>query len=71
MKSRLLTCICTTLIMLPIDLMAKHLDRDRIVANPIDLNYRLRPEKPSRREAADPVIVLNKDKYYIISSKSE
>ena len=45
MKSRLLTCICSTLFLLPFDLMAKHLDRDRIVANPIDLNYRFRPEE--------------------------
>lgn len=70
-KSRLLSCICSTLFLLPFDLMAKHLDRDRIVANPIDLNYRFRPEKPSRREAADPVIVLYKDKYYMFASKSE
>ena len=70
-KSRLLSCICSTLFLLPFDLMAKHFDRDRIVANPIDLNYRFRPEKPSRREAADPVIVLYKDKYYMFASKSE
>lgn len=70
-KSRLLSCICSTLFLLPFDLMAKHLDRDRIVANPIDLNYRFRPEKPSRREAADPVIEMFKGKYYLFASKSE
>ena len=29
---------------------------DRIVTNPIDLNYRFQPDDESRREAADPVL---------------
>ncbi|WP_455497223.1 family 43 glycosylhydrolase [Coprobacter sp.] len=70
-KNRLLTCIYAVLFFLPSEGLAKSPVKNRIVANPIDLNYRFRPEKPSRREAADPVIVLYKDKYYLFASKSE
>jgi len=40
--------------------------------NPLDLNYRFRPEKNqvSYREAADPSAVLFKGKYYLFASKS-
>jgi xylan 1,4-beta-xylosidase len=38
--------------------------------NPTNLSYRFQPELPSRREAADPSIVLYKDKYYLFASKS-
>ncbi|MBI9061885.1 MAG: family 43 glycosylhydrolase [Marinilabiliaceae bacterium] len=40
--------------------------------NPLDLNYRFRPEKDqvSYREAADPSAVLFKGKYYLFASKS-
>ena len=44
----------------------------RIVANPMDLNYRFQPEGDggSRREAADPVLEYFKDAYYLFASKS-
>ena len=38
---------------------------DRIVTNPIDLNYRFQPNEESRREAADPVLEYFKGYYYI------
>jgi len=38
--------------------------------NPMNLSYRFRPEMPSRREAADPMIVLFQDKYFLFASKS-
>jgi hypothetical protein len=40
--------------------------------NPIDLNYRFRPESDqiSYREAADPSVVFFKEKYYLFASKS-
>lgn len=44
----------------------------RTITNPLELNYRfskIHNEKP-RREAADPEIVLYKDKYYLFASKS-
>ncbi len=43
-----------------------------VVINPIDINYRfsqLKHEAP-RREAADPEIILYKNKYYLFASKS-
>jgi hypothetical protein len=39
-------------------------------ANPIDIDYRFMPEAPSRREAADPTIVLFGDNYFLFASKS-
>ena len=45
--------------------------RDRkIVANPMNLNYRFQYDGASRREAADPVIEYFKGKYYLFASKS-
>ncbi|MDR0508177.1 MAG: family 43 glycosylhydrolase [Dysgonamonadaceae bacterium] len=45
-------------------------DNSRIIANPLNLNYRFQPDEPSRREAADPVIEYFKGKYYLFASKS-
>ena len=42
----------------------------RIVANPMDLNYRFQFEKPGYREAADPVCEYFKGKYYLFASVS-
>jgi hypothetical protein len=42
----------------------------KIIANPLNLNYRFMTDEPSRREAADPVIELFKGKYYLFASKS-
>lgn len=41
-----------------------------IICNPLNLNYRFCLDAPSRREAADPVIVTYKDEYYLFASKS-
>lgn len=46
---------------------------DPVVANPINLNYQFGPKEdntPPRREAADPVIELWGDDYYLFASKS-
>lgn len=42
----------------------------RIIANPLELNYRFQYGRTSRREAADPVIEYFKGKYYLFASKS-
>jgi hypothetical protein len=42
----------------------------KTVCNPVDLSYRFCLEKPSRREAADPSMVLFKGEYYLFLSKS-
>jgi xylan 1,4-beta-xylosidase len=38
--------------------------------NPININYRFGIDKPSRREAADPTVVLFRNEYYLFASKS-
>ena len=40
------------------------------VCNPMDLSYRFMPNGVSRREAADPTVILFKDTYYLFASKS-
>ena len=45
-------------------------DRPRTFANPINIEYRFMTDLPSRREAADPAIVLFGDEYYLFASKS-
>ena len=42
----------------------------RTVCNPMDISYRFQLELPSRREAADPTVLLFKDTYYLFASKS-
>jgi hypothetical protein len=42
----------------------------RTFANPINIDYRFMTEVPSRREAADPVILVFRDDYYLFASKS-
>jgi hypothetical protein len=43
---------------------------NKTICNPLNLSYRFCLDKPSRREAADPAIVLFKDEYYLFASKS-
>ncbi len=45
-------------------------ERPRTFANPINIDYRFMLDQPSRREAADPLIVLFKGDYYLFASKS-
>jgi hypothetical protein len=40
------------------------------ICNPLNLNYRFQLNNPSRREAADPAVVLFKGKYFLFASKS-
>jgi xylan 1,4-beta-xylosidase len=40
------------------------------ICNPLNLSYRFCLNDPSRREAADPVVVLFKDEYYLFASVS-
>ena len=42
----------------------------RTVCNPVDLSYRFCLNEPSRREAADPSLLLYKGEYYLFPSKS-
>ena len=51
-------------------LKAVNLSAQTTYCNPMNLSYRFRPDMPSRREAADPMIVLFQDKYFLFASKS-
>lgn len=49
---------------------AHSIKKSTTFCNPINLNYRFQLDDPSRREAADPVVVLFKGKYFLFASKS-
>src|SRR5436190_16389174 len=40
------------------------------ICNPVNLSYRFCLDTPSRREAADPTMVVFKGEYYLFASKS-
>lgn len=44
--------------------------RQTTICNPINLSYRFCIDTPSRREAADPTLIVIKDEYYLFASKS-
>ena len=44
--------------------------REKTYCNPVNLAYRFRPDLPSRREAADPTMVVYKKEYWLFPSKS-
>lgn len=54
--------------------VAQHTDlinpEQTTICNPINLSYRFCLDEPSRREAADPTMVLFKGEYYLFASKS-
>lgn len=69
MKIALLIFI-NLLLFFPLAFLAKDKEKYKTYCNPLNLNYRFMIDKPFRREAADPVIVLFKDLYYLFASKS-
>jgi len=58
------------LVLAAVSLEAKEPSAAPTFCNPLDLSYRFQPDKPSRREAADPVVVLYRDEYYLFASMS-
>lgn len=56
-------------LMLACQMHAQHHEKN-IMTNPLNLNYRFQTEGVCRRETADPVIVLFKDRYYLFASHS-
>jgi hypothetical protein len=48
----------------------EQVEMGKTICNPIDLSYRFMPETPSRREAADPTVVVFKGTYFLFASKS-
>jgi xylan 1,4-beta-xylosidase len=65
-----------TLILLSIIVSMRSFSQDLVnlhpttICNPVNLSYRFCLDTPSRREAADPAIVLFKGEYYLFASKS-
>lgn len=49
---------------------AQQKETDRMTINPLNLDYRFYTDGVSHRTAADPVIVLYKDRYYLFASHS-
>ena len=46
-------------------------DSPRTFCNPIDIPYAFGKDQPSRREAADPTVIVYKGEYWLFPSKSE
>lgn len=67
---KLKTALTFIALMITGSLAAQQNTIERITANPLNLSYRFQIEGVCRREAADPVIVLYKDKYYLFASHS-
>jgi len=69
---RLIVLIAMTLAFAPQRAMAdgKENEQSLTFCNPVNIEYRFKPDSPSRRMAADPVIVLLKDTYYLFSTGS-
>lgn len=44
--------------------------REATICNPLNLSYRFCLDSPSRREAADPAMIVFKGEYYLFASKS-
>lgn len=42
----------------------------KTICNPINISYRFQLEAPSRREAADPTVIIFKNEYWLFASKS-
>ncbi len=70
MKNVLLPLLCATLFS-GCNLIRPENNSDlKTICNPVDISYRYQPDKPSRREAADPTAILFRDVYYLFASKS-
>jgi hypothetical protein len=60
-------CLLCLLVALPV---AGQTAQFQTYANPMDLGYRFQLDAPSRREAADPTMVVFKREYWLFASKS-
>ncbi len=61
----LITCSLGFILLLPTTARSQ-----QTFCNPLNISYRFTLDKPSRRTAADPVIVLYKDNYYLFATAS-
>jgi xylan 1,4-beta-xylosidase len=51
-------------------IVAQQTSQPTTICNPMNLSYRFCLDEPSRREAADPTMVVFRDEYYLFASKS-
>jgi len=70
MRNLLLKAIFILFIHSSLQVNAQHINKQTTSCNPLNLNYRFQLNNPSRREAADPAVVLFKGKYFLFASKS-
>ncbi|WP_281296992.1 family 43 glycosylhydrolase [Flavobacterium limnophilum] len=61
---------CVSIFLMSLQISAQKVTNQTAFCNPLNLDYRFQPDLPSRREAADPSMVLYKGKYYLFASKS-
>ena len=61
----LIVCLVSSNLLMPIEAKSQ-----QTFCNPLNISYRFQLTKPSRRTAADPVIVLYKDTYYLFATAS-
>jgi xylan 1,4-beta-xylosidase len=64
------TAIFLMLSFCALHLSAQSFNKQTTICNPLNLSYRFQPAKPSRREAADPAMILFRGKYFLFASKS-
>ena len=65
----LIICACFSLLTFSQKTTAA-ISNQTTMANPVNLSYRFCLDAPSRREAADPTMVVYKGEYYLFASKS-
>ncbi len=53
-----------------VTVIGRVVEKDSTFCNPLNLNYRFSIDAPLHRSAADPVIVLYKNDYYLFASSS-
>lgn len=71
MKNTLLKITFALFLNCSLQVGAQNNTKPTAICNPLNLNYRFQLNTPSRREAADPAVVLFKGKYFLFASKSE
>jgi xylan 1,4-beta-xylosidase len=70
MQTTRIQLLILSIILLSMALLAQPAENPQTFCNPLNLNYRFMIDAIDAREAADPVIVLFQDDYYLFASRS-
>lgn len=70
MKNIFFNVMILLFVLFSLDTNAQGEDKQKTICNPVNLNYRFQLHGISRREAADPTVILFKGKYFLFASKS-